>query len=43
MIITGDPGVGKKSVVYELARRITKKYGLRKNQKGVLDNQRTIN
>ena len=25
MIITGDPGVGKKSVVYELARRITKK------------------
>jgi len=25
LIITGDPGVGKKSVVYELARRITKK------------------
>ena len=25
LIITGEPGVGKKSVVYELARRITKK------------------
>jgi len=25
IIITGDPGVGKRSVVYELARRITKK------------------
>jgi len=25
IIITGDPGVGKKSVVYELARRITRK------------------
>ena len=25
IIISGDPGVGKKSVVYELARRVTKK------------------